>query len=109
MNYGYFRAAASSVELKVCDTAFNSEKIITAAHEAASQGADLLVLPELSITGYTCGDLFFQETLLQNALSALAFIAKETSSLQTIIAVGLPVKKGGSLYNAAAILHKGEI
>lgn len=109
MNYGYFRAAAASVELKVCDTAFNSEKIITAAHEAASRSADLLVLPELSITGYTCGDLFFQETLLQNALSALAFIAKETSSLQTIIAVGLPVKKSGSLYNAAAILHKGEI
>ena len=109
MNYGYFRAAAASVELKVCDTAFNSEKIITAAHEAAAKDADLLVLPELSIMGYTCGDLFFQETLLQNALSALEFIAKETSSIQTIIAVGLPVKKGGSLYNVAAILQKGEI
>lgn len=109
MNYGYFRAAAASVELKVCDTAFNSEKIITASHVAAAQGANLLVLPELSITGYTCGDLFFQETLLQNALSALASIAKETASLQTIIAVGLPVKKNGSLYNAAAVLHKGEI
>lgn len=109
MNYGYFRAAAASLELKVCDTVFNSEKILTAAHEAAANGADLLALPELCVTGYTCGDLFFQKTLLQNALSSLAFIAKETASIQTIVAVGLPIKKGGSLYNAAAILHKGEI
>lgn len=109
MNYGYFRAAAASVDLKVADTEFNSKKIIEAAKVAAKTGASLIVFPELSVTGYTCGDLFFQENLLKAAANECERIAKETSGLKAIIALGLPVKKDGAIYNAAAILFKGKI
>lgn len=109
MNYGYFRAAAASVELKVADTDFNAGKIISAVKEAAKSGASLVVLPELCVTGYTCGDLFFQKALLESAVRNLERIAEETASLEILIAAGLPVQKGGALYNAAAILFKGEV
>lgn len=109
MNYGYFRAAAASVQLKVADPAYNSERIIAAAKEAEAKNANLVVFPELCVTGYTCGDLFFQEKLLEAALLQTERIAKESSSLDCIIAVGLPVKKDGGIYNAAAVLSKGKI
>ncbi|MCR5046575.1 MAG: NAD(+) synthase [Treponema sp.] len=109
MNYGYFRAAAASVELKVADPAFNSERIITAASQAEAKNANLIVFPELCLTGYTCSDLFLQESLVKKAASECERIAKETSGLNIIIALGLPVKKNGALYNAAAILFKGKI
>ncbi|MBO7123640.1 MAG: NAD(+) synthase [Treponema sp.] len=109
MDYGFFRAAAASVGLKVADPAFNAEQIITAASQAEAKDAKLVVFPELCVTGYTCGDLFFQESLLTAALRQTERIAKETSGLNMIIAVGLPVKKDGALYNAAAVLFKGKI
>ena len=109
MNYGYFRAAAASVDLKVADPAYNSERIITAANQAEAKDASLIVFPELCVTGYTCGDLFFQENLLKAAARECERIAKETSGLKAVIAVGLPVKKDGAIYNAAAILFKGKI
>ena len=109
MNYGYFRVAAASVELKVADPDFNSRQIIAAAKDAAKKGARLITFPELCVTGYTCGDLFFQESLLSAASLQTERIAKETSGLNSIIVVGLPVKKDGALYNAAAALHKGKI
>ncbi len=97
------------MELKVADPEFNSEKIITAANQAAAKDASLLVFPELCVTGYTCSDLFFQENLLKKAALECERIAKECSGLEMIIAVGLPVKKDGALYNAAAVLFKGKI
>lgn len=109
MNYGYFRAAAASVDLKVADPAYNSEKIITAANQAEAKDASLVVFPELCVTGYTCGDLFFQDALLKAAARECERIAKETSGLKAVIAIGLPVKKDGAIYNAAAILFKGKI
>ena len=109
MDYGFFRAAAASVDLKVADPAFNAEQTITAASQAEAKDAKLVVFPELCVTGYTCGDLFFQESLLDAALRQTERIAKETSGLNMIIAVGLPVKKDGALYNAAAVLFKGKI
>lgn len=109
MDYGFFRVAAASPQLKVCDTNFNAEQIITSINQASLKGAQLVVFPELSITGYTCGDLFLQETLLQNALSELERIVKETAGLPVISIAGLPVKKNGSLYNAAAVFYRGEI
>ncbi len=109
MNYGYFRAAAASVDLKVADPAYNSERIITAANQAEAKDASLVVFPELCVTGYTCGDLFFQDALLKAAARECERIAKETSGLKAVIAVGLPVKKDGAIYNAAAILFKGKI
>ena len=109
MNYGYFRAAAASVQLKVADTEFNSKKIIKAANEAADKGASLIVFPELCVTGYTCGDLFLQESLLKSAARECEKIAESLAEREAIVAVGLPVRHKGSLYNAAAVLFKGKI
>ena len=93
----------------MADPAYNSERIITAANQAEAKDASLIVFPELCVTGYTCGDLFFQENLLKAAARECERIAKETSGLKAVIAVGLPVKKDGAIYNAAAILFKGKI
>ena len=109
MNYGYFRAAAASVQLKVADTEFNSKKIIEAANAAAANGARLVVFPELCVTGYTCGDLFLQESLLKSAARECEKIAEALAKCEAIVAVGLPVRHKGALYNAAAILFKGKI
>lgn len=109
MNYGYFRAAAASVELKVADTEFNSKKIIEAAKAAAAKGASLIVFPELCVTGYTCGDLFLQESLLKSAASECEKIAEALAKCPALVALGLPVKHKGALYNAAALLFKGKI
>lgn len=109
MRYGFFRTACASPELKVADCSFNAEKIITDINKAAAKEAELVVFPELTITGYTCSDLFFQETLLTSAVCELERIAKETSSLNIISIVGLPFNTGNGIYNTAAVLFKGEV
>ncbi len=109
MNYGFYRAACCSPVLKVCDCVFNSEKIIDCARTAWSEGANLVVFPELCITGYTCGDLFLQKSLQEAAVHSLEYIAKKTSSIQCVLAVGLPVALDNALYNCAALLYKGKV
>ena len=109
MNYGFFRAACASPEVMVADCDANATEIIALAHEAAQNGAQLVVFPELCITAYTCGDLFLQRTLLDGALDALKKITRETAELDTLLLVGLPFVQNGATYNCAAILHKGKI
>lgn len=109
MKYGFLRGACASPSLVVADCDFNAEKIIDSARSVASNGASLIVFPELCITSYTCGDLFFQKTLLDSATYALERIAKRTASLNSIILVGLPVAIDESIYNCAAILFNGKI
>ena len=75
MKHGFIRAAALSPKVKVADPAFNARSIIEQAKEAAARGASILVFPELCITGYTCGDLFLQGLLLEEAKKQLAVIA----------------------------------
>ena len=69
----------------------------------------VLALPELCVTGYTCGDLFLQDALLQGAEDALSCILEETSTLDMLTAVGLPVRCQNELYNCAAVISKGRI
>ncbi|MCR5401262.1 MAG: NAD(+) synthase [Treponema sp.] len=109
MNYGFFRVACASPELKVCDCHFNAEKIIDSVRLLSQEGASLIVFPELSITGYTCQDLFFQKSLQLSALENLEYIAKKTSSLPSIFAVGLPFCIDSAIYNCAALIHRGKI
>ncbi len=109
MNYGFFRVAAATPELAVADIDFNTEHIITEINRAALKNVRLIIFPELCITGYTCSDLFFQTSLQEKSIEALEKIARETSSIDIISAVGLPIKKDGALYNTAAIIHKGKI
>ncbi len=109
MKHGYIKAAALSPKVKVADAKYNTQLIIQQAQEAAGQGAKILVFPELCITGYSCGDLFLQELLLQEAKNGLFEIAEKTARLDAIIFVGLPLAYMGKLYNVAAALHRGAV
>ena len=105
----FIRVGAATPEVKVADTAFNATKIIEAAKKAAKNDCGILVFPELSITGYTCGDLFLQSALLKSAKESLLKVASSTRKLDMILIVGVPVVYGGKLYNCAAVIHKGDI
>ncbi len=108
-SYGFVKVAAATVPLKPADCMGNAANIAERAAALAHNGVKLIVFGELSITGYTCGDLFFQNTLLCGALNGLRYIAQLTKSYDSIIAVGLPYSNDGRLYNVAAILHKGKV
>lgn len=107
--FGFYRFACVSTVLKVADTAYNTEEIIRSAKIAASNGAAFVVFPELCITGYTCGDLFHQELLLQNSTRALVRIADALKDSDAVIAVGLPLRIFGRLYNCAAFVQRGRV
>ncbi len=107
--FGFYRFACVSPRLRVADTTYNTEEIIKSAATAVSNGAAFVVFPELSITGYTCSDLFHQELLLRNSLDSLVKIAKAFEDADAVIAVGLPLRMFGRLYNCAAFLQRGKI
>lgn len=107
MNYGFFRAAAASLELKPADPDFNKEEIKKAIARAEENGARLLVTPELSVTGYTCADLFFTSALLSSAQRALCDIADFTRGRNICAVLGVPVRYKNSLYNCAAVIKDG--
>lgn len=109
MHHGFLRVAAATPEIRVADCSHNSKQIIEQIGQAYKEQAALIVFPELCITGYTCGDLFLQYTLLSSAKNALLKIVKQTKELEIISVVGLPVANGGALYNCAAVVYKGEI
>ena len=107
--FGFYRFASISPLLKVADTAFNTDEIIKSAKIAVSNGAAFVVFPELCITGYTCGDLFHQELLLRNSTRALKRIAEAFGDSDAVIAVGLPLRIFGRLYNCAAFVQRGKV
>ena len=111
MRDGFISVAAGTPKIRVADCRYNAEQIFTLMREAAKQGVKVLCLPELCITGYTCGDLFFQDTLLKGAEDALSIILEATRNLDLVAAVGLPVRNpyDNKLYNCAAVIQKGEI
>ncbi|MBR6318786.1 MAG: NAD(+) synthase [Fibrobacter sp.] len=107
--FGFYRFASVSPVLKVADTAYNTEEIIRSTKIAASNGAAFVVFPELCITGYTCSDLFHQELLLQNSTRSLLKIAEALKDCDSVIAVGLPLRIFGRLYNCAAFVQCGKV
>ena len=111
MRDGFIKVAAGTPQIKVADCRHNAEACFTLMREAAKQGVKVLVLPELCLTGYTCGDLFLHDTLLQGAEEALATVLEATRNLDMVTALGLPVRNkwDNKLYNCAAVIHKGEI
>lgn len=109
MNYGFLRAAAASLKLKPADPEFNKNEIIVAIDEAVKNETRLLVTPELSVTGYTCADLFFSKTLYNSAMSAIGEIAEYTNGKNIAVLVGVPVEYKNSLYNCAAVLVNGVV
>jgi len=106
---GFIKVAAATPEIKVADPAFNKQAIIQKIEEAEQKRAVVAVFPELCITGYTCGDLFLMEPLLQQAKQALLDIAAETNGKNMLVFVGLPFAWKGRLYNVAAALGNGEV
>ena len=111
MRDGFISVAAGTPKIRVADCRYNAEQIFTLMREAAKQGVKVLCLPELCVTGYTCGDLFFQDTLLRGAEDALATILEATRNLDMVTAVGLPVRNpyDNKLYNCAAVIQSGII
>ena len=109
MAYGFIKTACVSPELKVADCKYNAEKIIEMTTEAAKNGASVIVFPELSITGYTCGDLFFQKALQNSAESQLTSIIEQTKNLHALVFVGLPVPRTEGIYNCAAAFFEGKL
>ncbi len=109
MKHQFLKIAAASPELRVADPAFNAAKIAEVIEEQSRKGTELLVFPELSLSGYTCGDLFLQKTLLDGCLGALDTVAKATEGKTMLVFVGLPVADGEKLYNCAAAVNGGKV
>ncbi|MDR3365614.1 MAG: NAD(+) synthase [Prevotellaceae bacterium] len=109
MHHGFIRIATAIPELRVADCAFNAAKIVDLLQQAEQEEVQVACFPELCITGYTCADLFFQETLLADALKALDYLALHTLSSTAAAIVGLPVRAGSKLFNAAAVLQGGYV
>lgn len=109
MKYGFIKAAAASPALRVGDIPFNLKSVEDCFDAAENQGANLLVLPELHLTGYTCGDLFYSDLLLDSAASALGALRDYTAGKRCLLVVGLPLRLGGKLYNCAAVVQDGAV
>lgn len=107
--YGYVRVGAAVPEVEVANCDFNTDSILKMIEEAENKNIEVLVFPELCITGYTCGDLFHQEKLIRKSEEAVGYIAKKTLDKDMLIVVGAPVKKGYQLYNCAIAINKGNI
>lgn len=109
MRDGFVKVAAVTPKVTVADVKENTKEIIEMILEADREGAKIIVLPELCITGYTCQDLFLQEILLREAKEALFQIAEQTAQSDALIFVGLPLEYRGKLYNTAAVLNRGQV
>lgn len=108
--YGYVRAAAAVPRVRVGDTAYNAREIVSLIKKGASEhDVKVMVFPELSITGYTCADLFLQTGLLAGAEAALQAILEETAGCDVLAAVGMPVTAENQLFNCAVVFHSGRI
>ncbi|MEA4899272.1 MAG: NAD(+) synthase [Christensenellaceae bacterium] len=109
MKDGFVRVAAGTPAIVLTDTEANADEVIRLMKEAAAARAKVLALSELCLTGYTAGDLFFQRTLQEGALAALAKVVKASRGLDILAFVGLPLTAFGRLYNCAAAVHNGAL
>lgn len=109
MNHGFVKVAAAVPVVKIADCKYNAEQIESLITIAEGKGVQIIVFPELSITAYSCGDLFAQQLLLQEAEMALLQIVNNTRQLDIISIVGMPVISNSTLLNAAVVFQKGKI
>lgn len=106
---GFVRVGAVVPKLKVADTEFNCNEIIKQIEVASNNKIQIAVFPELCVTGYTCQDLFEQDTLLEEAEKALNKILDYTNNLDIICIIGMPIKAENQLFNTAVVIQKGKI
>ncbi len=109
MNYGFLRVSAASPKVHPADCQYNIERIKELIIEGADNRTSLVVFPELCVTGITCGDLFFHNTLLESAENAVKKLLEETAFLMTAFVIGVPVKYGGKLYDCALFCSRGKV
>ena len=109
MRDGFLKAAVVTPKIKVADCEYNTEQIIENMEKAYSMGARIIAFPELCITGYTCGDLFLQETLLSGAKEGLRRIIKASENKKVLVITGLPLMVEGKMYNVAAVSYNGRL
>lgn len=109
MNYGYVKVAAAVPRVKVADCWFNAEQIEKEIIIADGKGVQIIAFPELCITGYTCGDLFAQQLLLEEAEIGLIRILDDTRQMDIISILGMPVACNGALLNVAVVIQKGKV
>ncbi|MEY8389085.1 NAD(+) synthase [Oscillospiraceae bacterium 38-13] len=109
MRDGFISVACGTPRLRLADCAWNAEQSFQMMRSAEKAGVRVLVLPELGLTGYSCADLFLQDTLLREAEDALKTVLEATRNLEVVTAVGLPVRVKNNLYNCAAIIQRGFI
>jgi len=101
--------AAATPEIRVAECEYNAKKILELIKRAKAEKVQLLVLPELCITGATCQDLFLQPTLIKSANDALRKLADKSKDIEVMVVVGLPLDVSGAIINAAAVFYKGQI
>jgi len=109
MKYGFVKVAAVTPKIKVADTKYNGQLIRTLMKDTQKAGAKIVVFPELSITGASCGDLFYQDKLLKAAKEELMQIVSASEFYDAVYFIGLPYEMNGKLYNVAAVVSKGEV
>lgn len=107
--YGFIRVAAAVPVVRVADTVYNTEEICRMTSEASEMGVSLVVYPELSVTGYSCGDLFFQKVLLDKAEEGIARICGHSKGMDITIVAGVPVPFRNRIYNCAAVIRNGAL
>ncbi|KXW56749.1 NAD(+) synthase [Ferrovum sp. PN-J185] len=108
-HHGFFRTAVATPRVYLADPKTNSKEIKTLILNAVSQKVGLVVFPELSLSGYSCDDLFHQQSLIEESLNQLNILIAETADLPIISVVGLPIKNNNKLFNCAAIFSQGKL
>ncbi|MEE1148360.1 MAG: NAD(+) synthase [Alistipes sp.] len=107
--YGYMRVAAAVPRVHIADAQSNAEGALKIMEDAFNEGVEIVVMPELSLVGYTCGDMVLQKKLLSDTEKALAWLMEQTADIPTIGIVGLPVVYADRLYNCAAVIGQGQL
>ena len=109
MNYGFVKVAAAVPGVKVADCHYNALQIIKQIKEARQQGVEIVIFPELSVTSYTCADLFSQQLLLDESVSSLQAILTESRGNDLVSIIGMPLEVNASLLNCAVVIQNGHI
>ena len=109
MQHGFVKVCAATVQVKVADVQFNTQRIIEAIGDSYKNGSSVTVFPELCISGYTCGDLFNQRMLQESVEKAVIEVSEATAGMHALVFVGAPLVCGGKLYNCAVAISDGKV
>ena len=107
--YGYVRIGAIVPKIKVANVSYNCEEIVKQIKLASKNNVSIVTTPELSITGYTCADLFHQDILVEESINGLKYVLEQTKKLEIISILGMPLKHENQLFNVAVVINKGKV